>query len=182
MPEVKAILGGLVLQAYLGPWTLLIKALGLCLAVASGLSLGKEGPMVHVACCVGNLIARQFRAFDNEARRRDVVSASSAAGLAVAFSSPLGGVCFAIEEASTFFPARVLWHSFVAATVAAGMLSYMDTDGSGTLVMFEAHGASAQVWRSFELLPWLFLGVCGGLFGHAFISVRAKSQQPDVLR
>lgn len=29
IPEIKAILGGLILQAYLGPWTLLIKALGL---------------------------------------------------------------------------------------------------------------------------------------------------------
>jgi hypothetical protein len=30
------------LDAFLSPWTLLIKALGLALAVASGLSLGKE--------------------------------------------------------------------------------------------------------------------------------------------
>lgn len=29
-------------DAFLTPWTLLIKALGLALAVASGLSLGKE--------------------------------------------------------------------------------------------------------------------------------------------
>jgi chloride channel 3/4/5 len=36
------ILGGYVLDAFLSPWTLLIKALGLALAVASGLSLGKE--------------------------------------------------------------------------------------------------------------------------------------------
>lgn len=36
------ILGGYVLDTFLSPWTLLIKALGLALAVASGLSLGKE--------------------------------------------------------------------------------------------------------------------------------------------
>jgi H+/Cl- antiporter ClcA len=36
------ILGGYVLDSFLSPWTLLIKALGLALAVASGLSLGKE--------------------------------------------------------------------------------------------------------------------------------------------
>ena len=36
------ILGGYVLDAFLTPWTLLIKSLGLALAVASGLSLGKE--------------------------------------------------------------------------------------------------------------------------------------------
>lgn len=26
------------------------------LAVSAGLSLGKEGPMVHIACCIGNKI------------------------------------------------------------------------------------------------------------------------------
>lgn len=29
------------------------------LAVSAGLSLGKEGPMVHIACCVGEL-SRSF--------------------------------------------------------------------------------------------------------------------------
>jgi hypothetical protein len=36
------ILGGYVFDAFLGSWTLLIKALGLALSVSSGLSLGKE--------------------------------------------------------------------------------------------------------------------------------------------
>lgn len=39
------ILGGYVLDAFLSPMTLFIKALGLALAVASGLSLGKEVQM-----------------------------------------------------------------------------------------------------------------------------------------
>lgn len=38
----RQILGGYVFDAFLTPWTLLVKALGLALAVASGLSLGKE--------------------------------------------------------------------------------------------------------------------------------------------
>jgi H+/Cl- antiporter ClcA len=42
IPEIKAILNGYVLDAFLSPWTLLIKSLGLALSVASGLSLGKE--------------------------------------------------------------------------------------------------------------------------------------------
>lgn len=42
VPEIKAILGGYVLDAFLSPMTLLIKGLGLALSVASGLSLGKE--------------------------------------------------------------------------------------------------------------------------------------------
>lgn len=53
-------LGGFVIRHYMGAWTLLIKSLGLCLAVASGMWLGKEGPLVHVACCCANLIMKPF--------------------------------------------------------------------------------------------------------------------------
>ena len=53
IPEIKTILSGFIIRGYLGKWTLTIKALGMMLAVAAGLSLGKEGPLVHVACCIG---------------------------------------------------------------------------------------------------------------------------------
>ncbi|THG94987.1 hypothetical protein EW026_g6587 [Hermanssonia centrifuga] len=66
IPEIKAILSGYVFDAFLSPWTLLIKALGLALAVASGLSLGKEGPLVHVACCMAFLLSRVFKLRQNE--------------------------------------------------------------------------------------------------------------------
>lgn len=33
------------------------------MSVASNLSLGKEGPSVHMACCVGNVISRCFKKF-----------------------------------------------------------------------------------------------------------------------
>lgn len=62
IPEIKVILGGYDLKGFLSPMTLVIKSLGLPLAVASGLSLGKEGPLVHVACCIGDLALRPFPA------------------------------------------------------------------------------------------------------------------------
>ena len=54
IPEIKTILSGFIIRGFLGKWTLLIKSIGIMLAVAAGLSLGKEGPMVHIAICLGN--------------------------------------------------------------------------------------------------------------------------------
>jgi chloride channel 3/4/5 len=61
IPEIKTVLGGFVIRRFMGAWTLVIKSLGLCLAVASGLWLGKEGPLVHVACCCANLFVKGFK-------------------------------------------------------------------------------------------------------------------------
>lgn len=60
IPEVKTILSGFIIRGYFGMWTLLVKTVGMILAVAAGLSLGKEGPLVHVACCCGNVFSRLF--------------------------------------------------------------------------------------------------------------------------
>jgi chloride channel 3/4/5 len=95
-----------------------IKVVGLCLSVASGLTLGKEGPLVHVACCLGNLIPNIFRKYKkNEAKKREILSASSAAGVSVAFGAPIGGVLFSLEEVSYYFPYQTMWRSFVCAMV-----------------------------------------------------------------
>lgn len=43
------------------------------LAVSAGLSLGKEGPLVHVASCCGNFFSYVFAKYHkNEAKKREV--------------------------------------------------------------------------------------------------------------
>lgn len=46
--EVRVILSGFILHGFLGVKTLVVKTAALILSVASGLSLGKEGPFVHI--------------------------------------------------------------------------------------------------------------------------------------
>lgn len=97
--EVKVILSGFVVHGYLGVKTLVVKTLALVLSVASGLSLGKEGPYVHIATCVGNVACRLFSKYNqNDGKRREVLSASAAGGVGVAFGAPIGGVLFSLEE------------------------------------------------------------------------------------
>uniref|UniRef100_A0A4W3HEE9 Chloride channel protein n=1 Tax=Callorhinchus milii TaxID=7868 RepID=A0A4W3HEE9_CALMI len=162
IPEIKTILSGFIIRGYLGKWTLLIKTITLVLAVASGLSLGKEGPLVHVACCCGNIFSYLFPKYNkNEAKKREVLSAASAAGVSVAFGAPIGGVLFSLEEVSYYFPLKTLWRSFFAALVAAFVLRSINPFGNSRLVLFyvEYH----TPWYLFELIPFILLGVFGGL-------------------
>lgn len=101
--EIKCIIAGFVMKGFLGFWTLLIKSIGLPLAIASGLSVGKEGPSVHYAVCTGNVISRFFDKYRrNAAKTREILSACAAAGVAVAFGSPIGGVLFSLEVSRWF--------------------------------------------------------------------------------
>ncbi|EHB09470.1 H(+)/Cl(-) exchange transporter 5 [Heterocephalus glaber] len=168
IPEIKTILSGFIIRGYLGKWTLVIKTITLVLAVSSGLSLGKEGPLVHVACCCGNILCHCFNKYrKNEAKRREVLSAAAAAGVSVAFGAPIGGVLFSLEEVSYYFPLKTLWRSFFAALVAAFTLRSINPFGNSRLVLFyvEFH----TPWHLFELVPFILLGIFGGLWGALFI-------------
>jgi chloride channel 3/4/5 len=81
--EIKCILAGFVMNGFLGFSTFAIKSITLVsahayfriytlwvvdryqpLVIASGLSVGKEGPSVHVACCIGFLVSGFFEKFN----------------------------------------------------------------------------------------------------------------------
>lgn len=75
--EIKCILAGFIIKGFLSGKTLVIKSVALVslpctctvtdgykpIAIASGLSVGKEGPSVHVACSIGHFIAARFTRF-----------------------------------------------------------------------------------------------------------------------
>ncbi|EIE83483.1 hypothetical protein RO3G_08188 [Rhizopus delemar RA 99-880] len=134
------------------------------MSVASNLSLGKEGPSVHMACCVGNVISRCFKKFrTSKAEMREILTASSAAGVAVAFGSPIGGVLFALEEMSNTFPNRTMWKSFFCAMIATIVLQAMNPFRTGKLVMFQV--SYDRDWHFFEYLFVVIIGLFGGLYG-----------------
>uniref|UniRef100_A0A8C2FTV3 Chloride channel protein n=1 Tax=Cyprinus carpio TaxID=7962 RepID=A0A8C2FTV3_CYPCA len=168
IPEIKTILSGFIIRGYLGKWTLMIKTITLVLAVSSGLSLGKEGPLVHVACCCGNILCHLFTKYRrNEAKRREVLSAAAAVGVSVAFGAPIGGVLFSLEEVSYYFPLKTLWRSFFAALVAAFTLRSINPFGNSRLVLFYVEFHSP--WHLLELIPFILLGIFGGIWGAFFI-------------
>ncbi|KAL7271131.1 glycerol ethanol, ferric requiring protein [Rhizina undulata] len=173
--EIKCILAGFVMKGFLGAWTLIIKSIGLPLAIASGLSVGKEGPSVHYAVCTGNVISRFFSKYKKSAAKtREILSACAAAGVAVAFGSPIGGVLFSLEEMSSNFPLKTMWRSYFCALVATAVLAAMNPFRTGQLVMFQVH--YDRDWHFFEVVFFIILGIFGGLYGEFVIKWNLRAQ------
>lgn len=162
--EIKVIVSGFTIEGFLDWWTLLIKSLGLPLAILSGLSVGKEGPSVHYAVCVGNCVSRLFDRFRrSHSNARHFLTAASAAGVAVLFGSPIGGVLFSIEEIANLFQLSTMLRSYFCCLVATSVLSAMNPFRTGQLVMFEVK--YDQNWHFFEIPAFAILGAFGGVYG-----------------
>ncbi|PLW41107.1 hypothetical protein PCASD_11838 [Puccinia coronata f. sp. avenae] len=166
--EIKCILSGFDKPGFLSFVTLVIKSITLPLAIASGLSIGKEGPSVHMAACIGFVLANQFQRFSSSRHKmRELVTAASAAGVAVAFGSPVGGVLFAFEEMTISFPIKTMWRSFFCALIATVTLSALNPFRTGKLVLFQV--SYDRDWHFFEVGFFVVIGLFGGLYG-AFVT------------
>lgn len=173
--EIKCIVAGFVMKGFLGFRTLVIKSVCLPLAIASGLSVGKEGPSVHYAVCTGNVISRLFNKYKhNASKTREILSACAAAGVGVAFGSPIGGVLFSLEEISSHFPLKTMWRSYFCALVGTAVLAAMNPFRTGQLVMFQVR--YDRDWHFFEVVFYIIIGIFGGLYGALVIKWNLRVQ------
>lgn len=182
IPEIKAIISGLNydLKNYLGVRTLIYKTIGLSLVVSSGVWLGKEGPLVHVSCCIINIIFNLIftETEQHEGLRRELLSAAVATGISVAFNSPIGGVLFVLECIPSYFsPTKIMWNSFVSATVAVVVLTGFKifTEGENFYEqdLFQVNFGNFS-WLFMEIIPFIILGVLGGYYGFLFTKLNLK--------
>ena len=123
IPEIKCFLNGIDLPSILRVKTLICKVVGVAFSVAAGLPIGKEGPMVHSGAIVSAAVSQgksrfwevdssfsKFSDFRNDKEKRDFVACGAAAGVCSAFGSPIGGVLFSMEEASSYFSTKLAWY------------------------------------------------------------------------
>src|SRR5262249_39234157 len=94
--------------------TLLVKFTSGTLAIAGGLTLGREGPTVQMGAAAGRALAGG-RGLDAD-RTRVLLAAGAGAGLAAAFGAPLAGTVFLLEELKVL---RSLRHAVAALLTAA---------------------------------------------------------------
>ncbi|EFE44888.1 hypothetical protein TRV_00329 [Trichophyton verrucosum HKI 0517] len=106
------------------------------------------------------------------ARKREVLSAAAAAGISVAFGSPIGGVLFSLEQLSYYFPDKTMWQSFVCAMAAAISLRAVNPFRTGNIVLYQV--TDSQRWHPIEILLFILLGIFGGLYGGLFIKLNMQ--------
>ncbi|CCE62076.1 hypothetical protein TPHA_0B04040 [Tetrapisispora phaffii CBS 4417] len=146
--------------------TLFVKSIALPLAISSGLSVGKEGPSVHYATCVGyvitNWLLKDVLTFSQQS---EYLTATSAAGVAVAFGTPIGGVLFGLEEIAPTneFKLSTLWKSYYVALGAVATLKFINPFRNGMIVLFNV--TYDRYWKASEIPIFILLGIFGGLYG-----------------
>jgi H+/Cl- antiporter ClcA len=146
IPLMKCVLSGAQMDDYISFRTLVAKATSLAFAYSGGLSVGKEGPFVHMASCVAHQMCQLpifRRVAQNEHLHRQVLAAACAAGVSAAFGSPVGGVLFSIEVTSTYYSISHLWKAFF--TAVCGTLFVRLVRAYGSLANFRITDFSVQV-------------------------------------
>jgi chloride channel 7 len=92
------------------------------------MNFSAPGPSRAFACCPTlrcpqggppGIAPAWFRQFWNDRDRSDLVACGSAAGVAAAFRSPVGGVLFALEETTTWWRNQLLWYAFFTTAVVS---------------------------------------------------------------
>lgn len=99
IPQVVALIQGKIKFNYL--YELIFKFLSGLLSIFIGLSLGREGPSIHLGALIGDGINKISKR--SEVEKKYLLTAGASAGLAAAFNAPLSGAIFAIEELHRFF-------------------------------------------------------------------------------
>ena len=117
IPHVRAVL---VSARTLAPLRLVATKVGAgLLAIASGMSLGREGPTIHIGSACGEGLARWVK-LPNRTRQA-LIAAGAGAGLAAAFDAPLAGFLFIMEELRRDLSRKTYGNALVTAVAAVGV-------------------------------------------------------------
>ncbi|KAL3119101.1 hypothetical protein niasHT_003884 [Heterodera trifolii] len=176
IPEMKTILRGVILKEYLTLRTLVSKMIGLTLSLGSGMPIGKEGPFVHIASVMANLLSQcvlsKRSPFGNESCSYEMLSAACAVGVSSTFSAPVGGVLFSIEVTSSYFAIRNYWRGFFAATCSATLLRIirvLTVETEVTVTAFYQTQFPRDAFFPEELPFFALIGILCGVLSAAFI-------------
>ncbi|KAK4474750.1 hypothetical protein MN116_001874 [Schistosoma mekongi] len=201
IPQIKCYLNGLNIPRVMRCLTMVVKGVGVVLAVSGGLAVGKEGPMIHIGSVIAAGLSqgrlRFFKSslsclkiFRNDQEKRDFVSAGAAAGVAAAFGAPVGGLLFSLEEGASFVYQRLTWTILFTSMVSMFTLALFRTLTRTHVFKFTPGGLvsfgtleSLNNYNAYEILMFLLMGLIGGLSGAFFVkanSVLTRYRQKNI--
>ena len=88
--EAVALKGGRI-----RPRVALVKSLSSALCIATGGSVGREGPISQIGSAIGSTVGQLFHLSDE--RIKNLVACGAAGGIAATFNAPIAGAIFALE-------------------------------------------------------------------------------------
>ncbi|MDA8349942.1 MAG: chloride channel protein [Pseudomonadota bacterium] len=132
------------------------------LAFLGGMTIGREGPTVHIGAAIMGETRRFYPRRTLQLERRLLI-AGAAAGLSGAFNTPLAGVVFAIEELARDFETRTNG-TMITAIIFAGLTSLAL---AGNYLYFGQLNVTTHIGIAF-VLPVIVAAVGCGLMGAAF--------------
>ncbi len=130
------------------------------LCIASGHSMGREGPSVQIGGGIASVIGQRLKLSPN--RVRDLVAVGTAGALSAAFNTPVAAVIFTLEEIIGDMNA-----SLIGSTVVASVASVVvERSLLGNEPLFRV--PTYHLVHPAELLGYAVLGVVGGAVSVAF--------------
>jgi chloride channel protein, CIC family len=125
IPQVKATLANVPITL---SWRVAtVKLISAIITLGSGLSLGRQGPTVHVGAGLAAGMSRWVPTSPDH--RRQMIAAGAGAGLAAAFNAPITGVLFIVEELLQDLSGLTLGTAIIASFIG-GVVSRLLGGGS----------------------------------------------------
>ncbi len=150
-------------QGYLSLREFVLQFTGAALAIASGHSVGREGPHIFLGAASGSLLGQRLSLPNNAIRT--LVACGTAAGISASFNTPLAGVIFALE---------VVMMEYSLASFVPVILAAVSADAVSILVLGSEPAFSVprlQMGSLAEMPLVLLLGVLVGAVAAGFIQL-----------
>ena len=141
------------------PVVALVKSLASAIAIGSGSSVGREGPIIQIGSALGSTMGQIIRM--PVWQRISLVAAGAGAGIAATFNTPIGGVMFAIE----LMMPEVSVETFLPVAIATGAATFVGRWFFGDAPAFHVPPLQAMAINPSAPLVLLLFAVMGALSG-----------------
>jgi CIC family chloride channel protein len=140
-----------------------VKLVTSILAMSAGLTLGRQGPTVHIGAALAAQLSHWVPTSPDH--RRQMIAAGAGAGLAAGFNAPLAGILFVIEELLRDLSNLTLGTAILASFIGAVISRLL---GGRTLDLNLQLSSHSSSFSAPEIPFYLLLGVLAGLLGALF--------------